>query len=127
MRQKEISDYYETYRRRIEDIIIRNRKVPETLPSYKEVVDPSIEPRETQTVDRFPPLTVEEGKIVEDLLSNERDWYGAMQFALREPCRRNNTLLLETVQEFIAQVGTWMGQAKTEAADSVRLQNVEYL
>ena len=27
------------------------------------------------------------------MLANERDWYGAMKLALREPCRRNNTVL----------------------------------
>ena len=57
-----------------------------------------MEPTETQTVDRFSPLTVEEGEILEDVLATERDWYGAIQLALREPCCRNNTVLPETVQ-----------------------------
>ena len=90
-------------------------------------MDSLIEPTDTQTADKFPPLTVEEGEIVEDVLANERDWYGAMQLAMREACRRNNTVLPETVQDFITQVGTWMALAKNGATDSVRLQKVEDL
>ena len=59
----------------METILIRDGSVSAPLPNYDEEVDPLIEPTETQTEDMFPPLTVEEGEIVEDVLANERDWY----------------------------------------------------
>ena len=91
--QEKIRDSYETYHRRVENILICDGKVLAPLPNYEEEEDPLIEPTETQIVDRFPPLPVEEGEIVEDFIVNERDWYGAMKLALCEACRRNNTLL----------------------------------
>ena len=125
MGQEQISDSYETYRRWVETILIRDGRVPTPLPNYEEDVDPLIELTEAEILDRFPPLTIEEGEIVEDLITNERDWYAEMQSAMREPCRRNNRVLPETVQDFITQIGTWMAQDKTEATDSVLLQKLE--
>ena len=72
VRQKKIRDGYKTYRR-VENILIRDGKLPAPRPNYEEEVGPLIEPTETNIVDRFPPMTVKEGTILKDVLSNERD------------------------------------------------------